>query len=655
VLKKSLRWLSRRLMKRSGADRLRAQGDRMRAAARFRDAGILYAAATEFMPDARTSVQAGHMFKEAGDWGLAEEQYLAALADLPDDADLALQLGHFYKVAGRSSDAITWYQRGVQLKPGWPEPLRELDRLGVGAGGADHPAVGRDGLVDAAPKAAALTEPLDAVVLRHFGSRSEADEPRGLAALKGVESIRGICVSAAPLTSAQLWVDGVATASTAVEAVQDGPGGVRKHVFNIWHDFSDVTPGPHVIEVRVADAEGGFRRTRRDAYVGAPLLEAEYPDSDGVVDGADLATDLTRSIRNRPSMVRPARGRFFAQAIGCIVVVRADQLGDMVVSVSALRRLRQLAPNARIVGVVTPANADLARSLGLFDAVETVTWDPSAPPGVRRLTASEEERVGTALRAYQPDVAIDLLVDRASRPLLALSGARHTLGFEDLAWPWLTVGVSGHSHDVRTGHEIAPHAARLLALVERFGTLLDSGSTIVPLQPGQPDGLAALRLRRGCYAVLHTGGRNAFTRWPGYPELVTRLLSDSDLDLVVFVQNAGMRASLPTDARVRIIDCELPFADFDALLEGAAVFVGNDSGPKHLAALRGTPVVSLHSARVDWREWGQTQTGVVISRRVPCAGCSIHGDQENECGRGYACITDISADEVFAAISAQLG
>ena len=100
-------------------------------------------------------------------------------------------------------------------------------------------------------------------------------------------------------------------------------------------------------------------------------------------------------------------------------------------------------------------------------------------------------------------------------------------------------------------------------------------------------------------------------------------------------------------------DRKLPFADFDALLAGAAVFVGNDSGPKHLAALRGVPVVSIHSARINWNEWGQEQTGVIISRRVPCAGCGI--TEARECGRNIACIRDIRAEEVLAAVLPWIG
>jgi ADP-heptose:LPS heptosyltransferase len=107
------------------------------------------------------------------------------------------------------------------------------------------------------------------------------------------------------------------------------------------------------------------------------------------------------------------------------------------------------------------------------------------------------------------------------------------------------------------------------------------------------------------------------------------------------------------DPRFRLVAERLEFDDFDALLSFCAVFVGNDTGPKHLAALRGSPVVSVHSARNNWNEWGQELTGSIVSRKVPCASCFIYYD-EDECGHGVSCVTRITPEEVFAAVKAEL-
>jgi hypothetical protein len=59
--------------------------------------------------------------------------------------------------------------------------------------------------------------------------------------------------------------------------------------------------------------------------------------------------------------------------------------------------------------------------------------------------------------------------------------------------------------------------------------------------------------------------------------------------------------------------------------------------------------VTIFTARINWNQWGQEEIGTIISRRVPCAGCDLFHDSE-ECGKGFACISDITAEEVLSAI-----
>ena len=154
--------------------------------------------------------------------------------------------------------------------------------------------------------------------------------------------------------------------------------------------------------------------------------------------------------------------------------------------------------------------------------------------------------------------------------------------------------------------------------------------------------------------MLHTGARIAFNRWPSYFELTSLILKNTPLKVVLLTEDPAMRAQTPPelaqDGRFQLLDEKLPFDDFDALLSFCTVFAGNDSGPKHLAGLRGANVVSIHSARVNWNDWGQELTGSIISRRVPCAGCRIYYEAD-ECGKDAVCITRITADEVFAEIA----
>ena len=202
-------------------------------------------------------------------------------------------------------------------------------------------------------------------------------------------------------------------------------------------------------------------------------------------------------------------------------------------------------------------------------------------------------------------------------------------------------------------------STKVLALVERLGASLTSRAETIRRPDLTREALKPLGIASDDdYVVFHTGARIAFSRWPYYQDLAAMVLDRTDLVVVLVTDDPGVRAALPerlsSSRRFRLIDTRLPFDALDALLSFCAVFVGNDSGPKHLAALRGSQVVSIHSARINWNEWGQELMGSIISRRVPCAGCAIFHDSD-ECGKDFACIVDISAEEVFGEMMRLIG
>ncbi len=80
-----------------------------------------------------------------------------------------------------------------------------------------------------------------------------------------------------------------------------------------------------------------------------------------------------------------------------------------------------------------------------------------------------------------------------------------------------------------------------------------------------------------------------------------------------------------------------------AILERCATFIGNDSGPIHLAALVGVPCVAIFSARNALGHWEPLGRGhIVLEERPECAGCML-----DECvHEAYKCLTRIEAAEV---------
>ena len=677
-----------------------ARADAARDARNWAAAAVLYGEALRIRPDdAGIQVQCGHMLKEAGNLAAAGERYAAAALLTPDDADLALQTGHYHKVAGHIREAVASYRRAGALQPGWAEPARELatllrggwrDAAPHGAPAArDHAATGpahgdvddgtvADGTADFSREAEALRlagsgrlVPEIVPRLRHemFHPHGEGIQVRRLGkrersrwgmipTLRGVEAVRGFAITASPVVEVQLLLNGL--------LLHRGPprGGYRllyererpllKYVFNIWLDLSGFEHVRCEAEVRCVQADGQIRSHRENVAVAAPWPEAEHPHSDGIITlPPDDARPVVEQVNSRASVVRPAGRALLPAVIGNVLVVRPDQLGDMVTSIPAMRRLRELLPGSHLVGLLTAGNAEFAGTLGLFDEIIVVDYPDDLLDRRRTMPLDKQEALRARLAPYAFELAVDLSESNMSRPLTLLSGAKFTYGFNDVDFPWLDAGFTGNTHDIHNGRETAPHSTRVLAFVERLGPLLRSGAEVLRRPEVTRERLAAYGIGPGeRFAVLHTGARIVFSRWAHYPALAARLLRDTELKVVLMTDEPAVRGALPAGVlgsdRFLLLDGRLPFDDFDAFLSFCAVLVGNDSGPKHLAALRGSPVVSVHSARVNWSEWGQELSGCIVSRKVPCAGCQLYHD-DDECGQDFVCVTRISVDEVFEA------
>jgi ADP-heptose:LPS heptosyltransferase len=649
-----------------------ARGNRARDGGDYSKAALLYEEALRIRPrNARLHVQCGHMLKETGDFANAERHYLEAYSLVPNNADLALQFGHFYKVAGQLDRSAEAYRRALELKPHWWEPARELEQL---TGMLENPKT------DAYPPARQAggtisrlvpelaPRPLyerrrtypDAIHINRLGTR-ERSAWGVLPTLRGVQAIRGFCISSIPIVDLQITVGGrlIYEGPLQGHAIEGGRDDQRKYVFNVWHDFSGFAFGGSTVEFRFVDEKRRARLRRVPVVIAAPLAEAQFPDCDALISLAENdPRPAEEQINSRPSVVRSPKRKLTEAPIRNLLVQRTDQLGDLVYSVPAIRRLRQLLPDAHTVGLLTPANAELAGTLALFDEIVVVNF-PDDPAERRRVMPLDaQEALRQRLEPYHFDLAIDLSVNPMSRPLLRLSGARILYGFQAGDWPWLTAGFEARTHDRLNHQECVPTSTRVLGLIERLGATLESRAEVVwradlNREMLKPYGLA----EDDRFAVLHHGARLAFSRWPYYLELAHLLLVRTDLKVVLLTDDLSMKDRLmpefPDPKRFQLLEGLLPFDALDALLSFCTVFVGNDSGPKHLAALRGAKVVSIHSARINWSEMGQELSGVIISRKVPCAGCGIDYDVE-ECGKDYACIVKISPEEVFDTVIALL-
>lgn len=99
----------------------------------------------------------------------------------------------------------------------------------------------------------------------------------------------------------------------------------------------------------------------------------------------------------------------------------------------------------------------------------------------------------------------------------------------------------------------------------------------------------------------------------------------------------------------------LTVQELGAFLETCSLFIGNDSGPMHVAAAVGTPVVALFGPGVPEKTapFVDPAQYIAVTKRYHCAPCRqkfFKECQPSRSGKPY-CLEDISVNEVFEAVS----
>ncbi len=161
--------------------------------------------------------------------------------------------------------------------------------------------------------------------------------------------------------------------------------------------------------------------------------------------------------------------------------------------------------------------------------------------------------------------------------------------------------------------------------------------------------------------ALHPYATHPAKQWPEekWLELIHRLQKQNIASLIIGQSARPLKKSSDTRPENAgtppVLDCtnSTNLAQTCALLEQADVLVSGDSGPMHLGTAVGTPVVALFGPTS--KEWGFYPSGkndTVITRGASCSPCSLHG--KNTCRTNFACMRDISVDQVMEKILEQI-
>lgn len=259
---------------------------------------------------------------------------------------------------------------------------------------------------------------------------------------------------------------------------------------------------------------------------------------------------------------------------GRVAVVRLRSLGDCVLTTPALSILRRFRPDLRISVVVEP------RFRAIFED----------NPDIDEILQPE---LG-ALRRFRPDLCLNFHGGPRSAWMTALSGARVRAGF-------------GHYRSRFAYNVRIPRAQEILKVDRTVHTAEHLASAIFYL--GAPVGeIPRAKLtatdKVSPSAVIHAVAATPEKTWraDGFLEVAQRLQA-ARAD-VVFI---GGRGDALSPFKEFSTLSGAPLGEIKSLLASASIFVGNDSGPAHMAAAFGVPSVVIFGAS-DPAIWGPWRT-----------------------------------------------
>ena len=370
---------------------------------------------------------------------------------------------------------------------------------------------------------------------------------------------------------------------------------------------------------------------------------------------ADLALaplgDISRW--RRPAAATPPRR---------VLLFRLERIGDLLMILDALGTVRRRLPDAELHLVVGSWNAELARLIPAIDHVDTldVPWlsRETAPSALRAVVAQTAR-----WRRHAFDLAINFEPDIRSNALAAASGAPRRAGYAAKGGGALLTDVQPYDTSIHVAANALRLVARALppAAVGPARTAVGAASSALRI----PDDARARAARllagvdgRGPLVGLNPGAGRAVKEWPParFAAVASRLSRQTQPTFVLLGAAAerpladAVARALP--AGVRLIDLvgEAPLVDLAAVLDRLALLIVGDTGPMHLAAAVGTPVVAIFGPSDPTRYGPLHPRSAVVHAALWCRPCNRVRRPPARCrGTTPDCLAGVSVDAVVEA------
>jgi len=341
-----------------------------------------------------------------------------------------------------------------------------------------------------------------------------------------------------------------------------------------------------------------------------------------------------------------------------VLIIRADGLGDLVMTTPLLAKLRRIFPNSRITLLAACASRELVEVMPVFDRVfyfDLPWFFKGQKRWLRKLFKFASE-----MRNERFDLAIDVRGDFRNNILMYFLGARYRLGFRTTGCDFLLTHV--------VSLPVNSHMGMACTALMKYLNPNDDGEDNLKLWITDEDRDFSARLLQANgvdpakkdrpIVTIHPGAKWDGRKWS--PENYARIadwLIDRYGAVVVLAGSAGdvdFVRRIASSMKSKPIEAvgTTSLRQLLALCEKSDLFLGVDSGPVHMAAAMGTKVFALFgpARREAVGPLGANSTVITRQDDFECCPCA-----QVECERpGSSCMQAVTVEDVRAAISQQL-
>lgn len=343
----------------------------------------------------------------------------------------------------------------------------------------------------------------------------------------------------------------------------------------------------------------------------------------------------------------PHRKAAFPESIRNILVIRLDQIGDVVCSLPVFSILKQRFPYARLSVLVSEEGKAILEHNPYVDRIVVFRANWFSRHG--SVDLEELFRLMALLRETRYELGFDLRGDLRTVLLLTASRVRYRIGY----------GIGGGAGLL---HRVVDHNTSLHQVELNRNLVTDERIDKQRLKPEiylTLDETKEAWRRLETFGVSRGDGLIAIHPEAGYPskewgdekfiQLIEKILHNSNVKILVFGLTHARSVAQHFTSSERVINLAglLSLRETMSVLNCCRLFVGNDSGPSHIAHALGLACVVIASGTNEYERWGIWREPLkILQHDVPCSPCHLQRCNVS----GHPCMSEISVDEVWHAV-----